>query len=314
MPDGTPVELLRSLGVFAEAPTRQHRVLSEALGFGDPPSPASYADVFSFQLYPYSSVYMGPEGMMGGEARDRVAGLWRALGRDVPTEPDHLAAMLGLYAELSAPAGVEAPEAALLAEGRRTLLAEHLAPWLFAWLERVQEISPRPYDSWARTLHEVLRAEVDRLGVGQLPVPRALCTVPALSDPRTDGSEPFVHDLLSFARTGVLVTRADLAAIAHRLDLGLRAGERRYALEHLLAQRAPAVLGALAESAGIAASAHRERASWLPELAAHFAGRAATAQTLLAALAEEAERFAEAVEPLAAPRSGALGSVPAESS
>ena len=36
--------------------------------------------------------------MLGGEARDRIAGFWRALGLVPPPEPDHLAVMLGLYA------------------------------------------------------------------------------------------------------------------------------------------------------------------------------------------------------------------------
>ncbi|MEM7414711.1 MAG: molecular chaperone TorD family protein [Gemmatimonadota bacterium] len=294
MPDGTPIELLRSLAVFAEAPTRQHGTLSEALGFESAPSPASYADVFSFQLYPYASVYSGPEGMMGGEARDRVAGLWRALGHDVPTEPDHLAAMLGLYAELSAASGtMPGPEAALVDEGRRTLLSEHLAPWLFVWLERAGEIAPSPYRAWAETLHQLLRAEVRRLGVGDVPPSHALRSCPGLSDPRDAGSAAFVADLLAYARTGVLVTRADLATIAHRLDLGLRAGERRYALEHLLAQDAPAVLGALAEAAESAASAHRARAPWLPQLANHFGERAEATHELLRSLEREASVPAE---------------------
>ena len=47
--------------------------------------------------------------MLGGEAADRVAGFWRALGREVPGEPDHLSALLGLYAGL---ADAEARESA----------------------------------------------------------------------------------------------------------------------------------------------------------------------------------------------------------
>ena len=55
-----------------------------------------HTDLFVFQLQPYASVYLGAEGMLGGEARDRIAGFWRALGASPPSEPDHLATMLAL--------------------------------------------------------------------------------------------------------------------------------------------------------------------------------------------------------------------------
>ena len=72
-----PVEVLRGLAVLAEPPSPEHRRLAEALGLSEAPTPAHYADVFLFQLYPYASVHLGPEGMMGGEAGARVAGFWQ---------------------------------------------------------------------------------------------------------------------------------------------------------------------------------------------------------------------------------------------
>ena len=100
MPEAPRAELLRGLAVFAEAPGPSHAALADALGIPGVPDAAAYSDVFLFQLYPYAPVHLGPEGMMGGEARDRVAGFWRAVGRTPPPEPDHLAALLGLYAAL----------------------------------------------------------------------------------------------------------------------------------------------------------------------------------------------------------------------
>ena len=38
---------------------------------------------------------------MGGLARERIAGFWNAVGLTPPPEPDHLAALLGLYASLT---------------------------------------------------------------------------------------------------------------------------------------------------------------------------------------------------------------------
>ena len=98
----------------------------------------------SSSCYPYASVYLGAEGMLGGEARDRVAGFWRALGLVPPAEPDHLAALLGLYAAL---ADAEEPRrtsrpAAAPAQARRALLHEHLLP--------VDRPVPRPSSSSSR--------------------------------------------------------------------------------------------------------------------------------------------------------------------
>src|ERR1041385_8304290 len=96
------MEIFRALAVFAEPPGRAGvgRV-AEVLGLGDVPEASAYTDVFVFQLYPYASVYLGDEGMLGGEARDRVAGFLKALGLEPTHEPDHLAAMLGAYASLA---------------------------------------------------------------------------------------------------------------------------------------------------------------------------------------------------------------------
>ena len=90
------MELFRALAVFAEPPTVKAARVAEAPELGELPTADEYTEVFVFQLYPYASVYLGAEGMIGGEARDRVAGFWRALGQMPPAEPDHLSVMLAL--------------------------------------------------------------------------------------------------------------------------------------------------------------------------------------------------------------------------
>lgn len=52
-----------------------------------PPAVDEHTDVLVFQAYPYASIYLGAEGMLGGKARDRIAGFWRALGGEPPAEP-----------------------------------------------------------------------------------------------------------------------------------------------------------------------------------------------------------------------------------
>lgn len=306
-PRPPPAELIRGLAVLAEPPTEEHPGIVEALGLGDVPSSADYSDLFLFQLYPYASVHLGPEGMMGGEARGRVAGFWRALGYDPPTEPDHLSALLGLYATLAEAghAGAHAQaERRLVRESRFALLREHLEPWVFAFLARVRELTKGTYAAWAAQLESVLREELAESLIREQPasdsreesaaadveahaLPLHLRLAPPLPDPREVGAGDFVSGLLAPVRSGVLLVRADVAAIASACDVGLRAGERRYALEHLLAQDGVAVLRALAEEARRQATLHESRTEWLGGVADFLAGRARTTATLLDVLAAE---------------------------
>ena len=195
--------------------------------------PVLWGVILAVALYP---VFRKMEGMMGGEARDRIAGFWRALGLTPPSEPDHLVALVGLYASLAEREAETDAERALLLTARAALLDEHLAPWIFLFLERVRELAGPLYGAWAGLLSDVLRAEVVDTGSRDGALSSHLRAAPPLPDPREEGSEAFLVGLLAPVRTGVILTRADLASIAGQLDMGLRAGERRYALEHLLAQ------------------------------------------------------------------------------
>src|ERR1043165_5630262 len=97
------MELFRALAVFAEPPEGPEVArLAALLNLGEPPSASEYTETFVFSLYPYASVYLGAEGMLGGEARARVAGFLSALGETPPPEPDHLSTLLATYARLSA--------------------------------------------------------------------------------------------------------------------------------------------------------------------------------------------------------------------
>lgn len=258
------MELLRALGALCEPPSPLHRPAATALDLPGEARDEDYAELFLFQLYPYASVYLGAEGKLGGEARDRVAGFWRALGLAPPAEPDHLAALLGLYAEL---AGRDAP-----LEWRRALLHEHLLSWTPLYLAKLDEVAPPFYRAWGRLLEEALAAEAEVAGA--LPLePLAHRKAPSLERPEEVGGAAFLEQLLAPVRTGVVVLRGDLAAAARELGLGLRLAERRYALAALLSQDAAGTLDWLAAYASSWAARH-ESAFWR--------GRAAAAATVLA--------------------------------
>ncbi|MCB1054104.1 MAG: molecular chaperone TorD family protein [Acidobacteria bacterium] len=286
------MELLRALGALTEPPSPATQPLAEALGLGDPPDATAHAALFTFELYPYASVYLGAEGQLGGEARDRIAGFWRALGLEPPTEPDHLATLLALQASL---AELEEHTAGSARErwrhARRAHLEEHLLSWLPPYLARMLELGDPSYRRWAELLGETLAVETRALGGTEEP-PQSLHlrTAPPLRDPRTEGGQSLLEDLLTPVRSGLILTRTDLARAARELGLGLRQGERRYVLQALLGQDAAGMLGWLAKEATRQGKVLIERTEEMRlPVPAHWPARVEATGKLLRNLARESD-------------------------
>lgn len=280
------MELLRTLATLAEPPAPEHRPLAELLGLGPEPDRAAFTDLFELQLYPYASVYLGGEGMLGGEARDRVAGFWRALAETPPVEPDHLSTMLALAARL-AELEEESPSAAGNGwrRARRAWLWEHLMSWLPLYCDKVAAVADPYYQRWAALLMAALADEAGVVG-RQDSLSLHLRQAPPMADPRRDGGEEFLAALLAPARSGFILVRSDLELAARQLGLGARAGERRFVLRALLDQDAAGVLWWLARYAAEAARRYRlidPGREW----AAFWSERAAATGDLLRELARQ---------------------------
>ena len=281
------MELFRALAVFAEPPAPESAPVARALELGTLPEASEYTEVFVFQLYPYASVYLGAEGMLGGEARDLIAGFWHALRQTPPPEPDHLSVMLALYAHLRE---LEARETNDLRReswqrAQRAYLWEHLLSWLPAYLSKLTEIAPPFYRRWGELLLDALleeaRATVE--ATAQLPL-HLRDRAAKLVDPREGETKEFLQTLLSPARSGMILLRSDLTRAARQLELGLRVGERKYVLESLLAQDAPGVLGWLAREATGWSERHRKQQATLGPIARAWEAKANAAAQLLTEL------------------------------
>jgi hypothetical protein len=279
------VELIRALGVLSEAPGPEHERLAKLLELGGTPDPESYASTFLFQLYPYASVYVGSEGMLGGEARDRVAGAWTALGRAAPPEPDHLGALLGLYAALCEHAEGESDpaEKALWGASASGFLWEHLLSWTMPYLASFAGIGTPVYEAWARLLAKTLRDEARRRGPPAT-LPLHLREAPGLPDPREAGATAFVQGLLAPVRSGLIFTRTDLARGAGQIAVGLRMGERRFALEAFFSQAPEGTLQWLAGEARAWIDRHAGWSEGMEPVAGFWSGRARAAGDLLESL------------------------------
>lgn len=277
-------ELLRALGAVADSPAAA-RCVGPALGL-DPVSDAEHTEAFVLNCPPYAAIYLGPQGAIGGEGADRVAGFWRAIGIVPPAEPDHLAALLGLYARLGeAAAGARRPAtAAALAQSRAVLFWEHLWPWLPAYLDAVTDVAVPSLTSWADLVRRALAAES-----GELPPcprqPLALREAPPGAQPAT-GPGDLVELLTIPVRSGLILTRRRLAEGAGRAGVGFRIGERRFALRAMLEQDPRATVAWLAGEAGRWQRRHRDRAPG-DQVTGWWAARAARTGQVLRDYASE---------------------------
>lgn len=238
------MELYRALATLIDPPSVEHAQVAAALAL-ELPTADEHVDVLLFQAYPFASIYLGDDGMLGGEARDRIAGFWRALGADPPHEPDHVAALFaGLWqlaeAERTAASSRQA-EAAHRA--RAVLFWEHVASWLPAFLATLRRVGHPFYVGWADLAESVLADDARDLA----PPPHTRSLPVAAAAP--DDLDALLAAVLAPARAGFTLTRDDLVRAADELGLGCRAGERRFVLRSVLAQDAGAVLGWLAGEA-----------------------------------------------------------------
>ena len=295
------MELFRALGSLLEPPSAESRLIARVLDLGTPPNETVHSDLFLFQLYPYASVFLGDRAGIGGEARDRVAGFWRALGQEPPAEPDHLATLLAAYARLvEAEEGAEEDEdATSWRRTRHALLWEHILSWTLPFLTKLREIAPPFYQAWVDMLEAALAQESAALGAPSR-TPLALREAASLADPRETGGADFVGALLSPARSGIVLTRADLARAGRDLGLGLRIGERAYILKAMLAQGAPDTLWWLSEEARTWEMRHDRSGTIAPEVADVWERRARSTADLLADLAGDPE-VVRGPEPVAGP-------------
>lgn len=231
------MELIRSLAVLSEAPSAEAERAAATLGLGAPPTAVEFTDLFEFQLYPYASIYLGAEGMMGGEARDRIAGFWRALGETPPPEPDHLTVLLAAYAQLAEREAEALDEAtrSRWRHARAAFLWEHLLSWLPVYLKKVREVGPEFYAGWSKLVTVVLLEEAASLALPEQ-LPLHLREAPQFGGLDDAGGDEFLKAITTPIRTGMILVRSDLERCARSLGLGLRKGERRYALKSLLGQ------------------------------------------------------------------------------
>jgi len=206
------------------------------------PTGVEHTDAFVLSAPPHGAIHLGPEGKLGGEGLDRIAGFWRVLGLQAPEDADHLGALLMLYAELGEAEQNASGERgrAQLHRARAALFHEHIWSWAPGYLLAVTELGIASVAAWARLTEQALRTEYTDLGTAEM-LPLALRAAPPGMD-AADSLDETLDALVAPIRSGIVFTRGDLANCAHQVGLGLRRGERRFALRAMLEQDAPGTL------------------------------------------------------------------------
>lgn len=249
-------ELLRALGAVLVTPPPGNEQIAQALGL---PvfSGVDHTEAFVLTAPPHAAIHLGPEGKLGGEGLDRVAGFWRALGLAPPEDADHLGVLLMLYAELGeAEMGTNGERGqAQLHTARAALLHEHLWCWAPGYLSAVMALDIPSVSAWAALTSETLAQETT---VTDPPddLPLALRAAPDGLTPR-DSFDELLDALVTPVRSGVILTRRDLGQTAAALGVGYRQGERRYTLKAMLEQDKPATMRWLAGHARSWSKQHR---------------------------------------------------------
>jgi hypothetical protein len=275
------MELFRTLGILAEIPGEETRSIASLLDLEPPPEVAEHTDLFLFQLFPFASVYLDGEGKLGGEARDRIAGFWRALDLSPPPEPDHLTLLLAFYSQIQEHLSQsDQADRDRWQHVRTAFLWEHLLSWLPFYLDKVQDVGSEFYRKWAILLEEALKEQAAELpSPTQLPL--HLRQAPKMVDPRQETDQPFLEFLLSPVRSGFILVRDDLARAGRDLKLAVRKGERTYALEALLSQDDERTLLWLATEAASWPSRHLAWEPAIGPIATFWADRATATAALL---------------------------------
>lgn len=340
MPDGASLEragLYRLLAeLFVDAPDPQLLELADTVpalaGLASGDLRRRYTRVFVLNAYPFGSVYLSPDGSVGGEHAGFTRGVLDALGLSVEDglAPDHVSALFGalsalLEREAAAGPGVHAERAR---HAQRILLAEHLLPWVPHFLDAVERLDDGLYAAAAAASRALLRDHARTLFQGRRPGADAATDAPASDtaggsdgrdraggpawrspsiaafggEPEPDAQDTLLAGLTRPARCGFFLARADVTAIAAALELPLRFGGRRFMLESLAQAAAQAgagepLSGALTRFAGERRKVLDAWCASLPQLARPWEAAAERLDAAVAALRRGAADPSIAVRP-----------------
>lgn len=259
---------------------------------------ATHYRLFGLNLFPYESVFLDPEGLLGGAVSAQVADRYEANGYRSGTDvaADHLGHQLGLLAHLCA-AEADAWEdgreriARQMYQRQQSFLAQHLTRWLSPFLVALGRQQAPFYQVTATVTWELVGDHADE-GATRWSLPPH----PALLADEDTGLRQIASTLLAAPLSGFFLNREEIGALARQQSLPRGFGDRQQMLLNLMRSAAqyeqfPALLRALQEVVEDWRQAYMEQARAAPTLAASVAvwrERVEETGTMLDRLADEA--------------------------
>jgi hypothetical protein len=278
------MELLRALASVMAPPDAAVARVAATLELPASPTPPEHAFLFQSQLPPLASLYLSANGEAGGDARDRIAGYWRAVGETPPSEPDHLLHMLAFYADLVEQEERESDESRrhAVARIRRVFYCEQLLAWLPGYVTKVDLIASRTYRRWGQLLEQVVAREAWR-AAAQSCLPGTLRRLQELGEPPAGDADVLLTYLVAPARSGLILAPVDLERAADELHVAAPRGSVRQGLASLFGMRQGPLLNWLAAEAKRWEARHERNRGLLPALSDHWTRRARATRALLLA-------------------------------
>ncbi|MEQ8276563.1 MAG: molecular chaperone TorD family protein [Deltaproteobacteria bacterium] len=249
--------------------------MSALLGVAVKHEPGAHYEALGLAVPPHESVFVDPEGVVGGEVSQRVVDTYARLGfaYDVTgPAPDHLAVQLRALASTCAGA----------ASAQRVMLDVHLLGWVPLFAHALRGFAP--YDIAASTLLGVLLEHRATLGPHRGGAPVAEVSID-LEDRKTSLRDIAGH-LCRPAACGLWISRFDVTRFARGVSSSHGFGERALMLENLMHSAADRdALPALLTALGAEVDELREHLSGVPDVyAAPWLGRLARTERTLAAM------------------------------
>lgn len=203
---------------------------------------AAHQGIFGFNVFPYQSVFLGEDGLLAGAESERVRAAHRAAGYTpgaAAGDPDHLAHELALLSFLcGAEADAHADGLAGMAGTARTRQAAFLADHLLWWLPLFAHAVARHGDGFYAALAALtwdLAADhwqdVGGAADGARWAPDEAGDAP---QPSADEARQITARLLLPVRSGLFLSREELAHCARQAGLPHGLGDRRQMLATLL--------------------------------------------------------------------------------
>jgi TorA maturation chaperone TorD len=211
---------------------------------------AEYYRLFSMNAYPYGSIYLDRDLLLNSAASELVAALYEECGFDASPystgAPDHLGVELSLMrdlitAERQAARSGDRASAHRALDRQTLLLGEHLARWVPIYARDAARVTNSALYSLVASLTvELILSDLTWLG-GSRPdseqerLPQVAVEASKQGEEQEgDGINRIVRRLVTPADVGILITRADIGALARGLDLPVPVGDRFGMMRSLL--------------------------------------------------------------------------------